>query len=158
MAAEMANAFGEELDQLLQQISHQDAENQLAFLEKERAQTSVNLAKAEDALRNFSEKTNVIQIDAQTKGMLQYIASLRASIDAKEVEVKVLQQQATPANFDLIRLETEVRGLKDKLRDGGDDTGSELRRRCMSSHQQSAGIRAGISPFIPGSQVSNYCL
>ena len=74
------------------------------------------LPSAEEALRSFSEKTNVLQIDAQTKGMLEYIASLRANIDAKEVEVKVLQQQATPSNFDLIRLETEVRGLKDKLR------------------------------------------
>ena len=45
MASEMANAFGEELDRLLLQISHKDAENQLTFLEKERAQAGVALAK-----------------------------------------------------------------------------------------------------------------
>ena len=87
----------------------------MAFLEAERAQTSVNLAEAEEALRTFSEKTNIIQIDAQTKGMIEYIANLRATIDSKEVQVKVLQQQATANNFDLVRMETEVKGLKDKL-------------------------------------------
>lgn len=115
-AAEMTNAFGEELDRLMREISKNDARNQLAFLEAERTQTSLNLAKAEEALRCFSEKTNVIQIDAQTKGMLEYIANLRAMIDAKEVQVKVMQQQASANNFDLVRLETEVGGLKDKLR------------------------------------------
>ena len=153
-ASEMANAFGEELDRLLQRISHKDAENQLTFLEGQRSRTGIALASAEDALRHFSEKSNVLQIDAQTKGMLEYIANLRASIDAKEVEVKVLQQQATPSNFDLIRLETEVRGLKDKLREAETTNRSKLCRRCMSSHQQGAGIRPGISPVIPGSQVS----
>jgi tyrosine-protein kinase Etk/Wzc len=115
IASEMANAFGEELDKLLREISEKDARNQLAFLEAERTQTSINLAKAEESLRTFSEKTNVIQIDAQTKGMIEYIANLRATIDSKEVQVKVLQQQATSNNFDLVRMETEVEGLKDKL-------------------------------------------
>ncbi len=115
IASEMANAFGEELDKLLLEMSHKDAENQLAFLEKERTKTSVNLGKAEVALRTFSEKTNVIQIDAQTKGMIEYVANLRAMIDSKEVQVKVLEQQATASNFDLVRMETEVKGLKDKL-------------------------------------------
>ena len=114
-ASEMANGFGEELDHLLVEISQKDARNQLAFLEAERTQTSLNLAKAEEALRTFSEKTNVIQIEAQTKGMLEYIANLRAMIDSKEVQVKVMQQQATANNFDLVRMETEIKGLKDKL-------------------------------------------
>ncbi len=86
-------------------------------------------------MRNFSEKTNVIQIDAQTKGMLQYIASLRATIDAKEVEVKVLQRQAAPANFDLIRLETEVKGLKDKLREAETQMGSCVGDVCLPTNK-----------------------
>ena len=47
--------------------------------------------------------------------MLQYIAQLRAEIDAKEVQVQVMRQQATPYNYDVVRLETQVKGLKDKL-------------------------------------------
>ena len=114
-AAAMANAFTEELDKLMQGLAVQEAKNRLAFMEKERLQTSQNLSKAENALRSFSEQNSVIQIDTQTRGVLQYIAQLRAEIDAKEVRVQVMLQQATPFNYDVVRLETEIKGLRDKL-------------------------------------------
>ena len=114
-AAEMANAFAEELDKLLQGLAVQEAKSRLAFLEKERLQTNQNLTKAENALRTFSEQNSVIQIDTQTRGVLEYIARLRAEIDAKEVRVQVMRQQATPYNYDVVRLETEIKGLRDKL-------------------------------------------
>lgn len=115
-AAEMANAFCEELGRLLQELSVQEARVRLAFLEKERLQSSQNLFKAEEAVRSFSEKNSVLQIDTQTKGALEYIARLRAEIDSKEVRIQVLRQQATPFNYDMVRLETEIKGLKEKLR------------------------------------------
>jgi capsule polysaccharide export protein KpsE/RkpR len=116
-AAAMANAFAEELDKLLQAIAHRDAKNQLAFLEQERSQTLANLSKAEEDLRRFSEKTGVIQLEDQTRGMIAYIATLRAEIDAKDVQIQVLKKQATTMNFDVVRLETEVNGLRDKLKE-----------------------------------------
>ncbi|RLA87395.1 MAG: hypothetical protein DRG58_10740 [Deltaproteobacteria bacterium] len=115
-AAEMANAFMEELDKLLQEMARKEAKDRLAFLEKERNQASVLLARSEEALCSFSEKSNVIQLDEQTKGAIEYIANLRASIDAKEVQLKVLRQKATPYNPEVLLLETELEGLKEKLR------------------------------------------
>jgi capsule polysaccharide export protein KpsE/RkpR len=111
----MANAFHEELDGLLRQITVQEARSRMAFMEKEREQSNQNLAKAENALRTFSEEHGVIQIDTQVKGVLEYVARLRAMIDAKEVQVKVMRQQATPFNYDVVRLETEIKALKDNL-------------------------------------------
>lgn len=116
LAATLANAFVEELNHLMQQLSAQEARDRLSFLEKEMTKININLSTAETALRKFGENKNIIQIDAQTKGTLDYIARLRAEIDAKEVQIKVMRQQATPNNFDLIRLETELAGLKDKLK------------------------------------------
>jgi uncharacterized protein involved in exopolysaccharide biosynthesis len=115
-AAEVANAFAEELDDLMQGLAVQEAKGRLAFLEKERLQTLANLTKAEDTLRTFSEQNNVIQIDTQTRGALEYIARLRAEIDAKEVQIQVMRQQATRYNYDVVRLETELQGLKGKLK------------------------------------------
>ncbi len=114
-AADIANAFAEELNRLLQDLAVQEAKDRLAFLEKERIQANLTLTKTEDALRNFSEKNSVIQIDTQAKEMLLYNARLRAQIDAKEVQIQVLRQQATPYNYDIVRLEAEVNGLKNKL-------------------------------------------
>jgi tyrosine-protein kinase Etk/Wzc len=115
-AAAMANAFAEELDILLQRLIRQEASTRLAFLEKERLQASQNLSQAENALRAFSEKNNVLQINTQTRQVLEYIARLRAEVDAKEVQAQVLRQQATPNNYDVVRLETEVKALKNKLK------------------------------------------
>lgn len=114
-AAEMANAFVEELDRLLKNLAVQEAGSRLAFLEKERDQANQNLTKSEEALRTFSEQKSVIQIDTQTRGVLDRIAHLRGEIDTKEVQIQVLRQQATPFNYDVKRLETEVSGLKEKL-------------------------------------------
>jgi len=115
-AAAMANAFSEELDKLLQGLTIQEASGRLTFLEKERSQVSQNLALAENTLRAFSEKNSVLQLDTQTRGVLEYIARLRAEIDAKEVQIQVMRQQATSFNYDMVRLETEVQGLKSKLK------------------------------------------
>jgi tyrosine-protein kinase Etk/Wzc len=116
LAAEMANAFIEELDRLLQGLAVQEAKGRLAFLEKERLQVSHNLIKAEESVRLFSEKNSVLQIDTQTRGAIEYIAKLRAEIDSKEVGLQVLRQQATPFNYDVVRMEMEIKGLKEKLR------------------------------------------
>jgi len=113
--AALTNAFIEEFDKLLHNLSSHEASNRLDFLEKMRAQSSHNLAKAEEALRNFSEKSSVLQLDTQTQSTLRYIAELRAAIDTKEVQIQVLRQQATPSNYDVIRMETELKGMKEKL-------------------------------------------
>lgn len=115
-AADMANAFVEELDTLFKQLTEREASNRLAFLEKERQQASLSLFQAEEALRRFSEKNSVIQIESQARGMLEYIASLRAGIDAREVQLQVLRQHATTSNYDVIRQETEIKGLKERLK------------------------------------------
>lgn len=116
LAAEMANAFIEGLDRLLQELAVQEAKGRATFLEKERLQASQNLAKAEESVRLFSEKNSVLQIDTQTKVAIEYIARLRAEIDVREVSLQVLGQRATPLNYEVSRLATEIKGLKEKLR------------------------------------------
>lgn len=116
LAAEMANAFIEELERLLQSLAVQEAKERLAFLEKERLRASQNMTKAEEAVRHFSEQNSVLQIDTQTRGAIEYIARLRADIDAKEVSMQVLRERATPLNYEVVRVEAEIKGLKEKLR------------------------------------------
>jgi tyrosine-protein kinase Etk/Wzc len=124
-AAAMANAFMEELGNLLQKMAVSEATDRSAFLTKERNLSLQRLIKAEEELRTFSEKSDVLQIDAQTKGMLEYVAALRAAIDSKEVQLQVLRRRATPINPELVQLETEIKGLKEKLQ-GCDSKDSQL--------------------------------
>lgn len=115
-ASEMANAYVDEFGSLLQNMALQEAKARLVYLEKKRSETMQNLVQAEESLRSFSEGSSVLLLDAQTRSMLDYMATLRATIDAKEVQIKVLREQATPFNYDMIKLETEIKGLREKLR------------------------------------------
>ncbi len=135
LAADIANAFIEELDRLLQGLALQEAKGRLAFLEKERLQASQNLIKAEESLRLFSEKYSVLQIDTQTRGAIEYIARLRAEIDTKEVSLQVLRQQATPFNYDMVRMETEIKGLKEKLRNAEAQWDNCISDVCLPSNK-----------------------
>lgn len=114
-SAALTNAVIDGLDKLLQKLVSQEAGARLVFLEKELGKATINLTQAEEALRTFSEKNSLIQIETQTKGTLDYIARMRAEIDTKEVQMQVLRYQATPRNSETIRLEMELNGLKEKL-------------------------------------------
>jgi capsule polysaccharide export protein KpsE/RkpR len=57
-AADVANAYVEELDRPLKKLALQEALDRLAFLERELSLVGQNLAKAEEALRSFSEKSS----------------------------------------------------------------------------------------------------
>lgn len=138
LAADMANAFIEELERLIQNLAIQEAKARSSFLEKERLQSSHNLAKAEEAMRQFSEQHGVLQIETQTRGAIQYIASLRAEIDSKEVQTKVLRYQATPRNAEMIRMETEINGLKEKLRNAESQLENCLGDVCLPTSKAPA--------------------
>lgn len=115
-AAEIANAYLEELANLLRDMAAQEASERLALLERERREAGLRLAKAEEELRQFSEKNTVLLPDVQTRGMLEYIANLKAAIDFREVELQVYRQWATPLNFQVQQVEAELKALREKLR------------------------------------------
>lgn len=127
LAAELANAYIEEFEGLLQGLAIQEAKERLAFLEKEQLEATQYLTKAEEAVRVFSEQNNVLQIDTQTRSAIEYIARLKAEIDAKEVDLEVLRKQATPLNSDVMRMEEELKGLKEKLH-----SAEAQRENCVS--------------------------
>jgi tyrosine-protein kinase Etk/Wzc len=114
-AAEMANAFVEELRVLLSGLAVTEAAQRRLFFEEQLKGARDELGKAEDDIRGFMEKTGALQIDSQARAVIEGIANLRAQIAAREVQLKVLQSFATSRNPDLQRVQEEIRGLKEEL-------------------------------------------
>lgn len=114
-AADMANAFVEELKNLTQGIAVTEASQRRLFFEEQLKNTKMDLSKAEESLKGFEEKTGTIEIKEQTKAIIESTANLRAQIAAKEVQRKVLMTYATSRNPDVEKIEEEVRGLKEQL-------------------------------------------
>lgn len=114
-SAGMANAFVEELKNLTKGLAVTEASQRRLFFEEQLKDTKMGLVKAEEEMQGFQEKTGALQVDAQTKAIIEGIAMLRAQIAAKEVQLKVMRTYATAQNPDLQRAEDELNGLKAEL-------------------------------------------
>jgi len=114
-AADMANAFAEELKHLTQKIAVTEAAQRRLFFEEERNDARKNLLEAEEAMKGYQEKTGAIEIKEQTKAAIEASSMLRAQIAAKEVQLKVLRSHATPQNPDIQRTVEELQGLREQL-------------------------------------------
>jgi uncharacterized protein involved in exopolysaccharide biosynthesis len=115
LAANMANGFVEELKEMVQVIAVTEASKRRLFFDGQLKQSQENLVRAEEAMRDFQESTGVIKIEDQTEAVIESIASLRAKIAAKEVELKVMKTFATQMNPDLQRIQEELSGMKEQL-------------------------------------------
>jgi len=114
-ASDMANAFVEELKSLAGGLAISEAGQRRLFFEEQLGQTKVSLARAEEEIKGFQQRTGVFQIDAQARAIIEGIARLRAGIAVKEVEARVLRSFATAQNPDLQRVEEEIRALRAEL-------------------------------------------
>jgi tyrosine-protein kinase Etk/Wzc len=114
-AADMANAFVEELKSLAGGLAITEAGQRRMFFEDQLSHTKESLARAEEEIKAFQQRTGMFQVDAQARAIIEGIARLRAGIAVKEVEAKVLRSFATAQNPDLQRVEEEIRALRQEL-------------------------------------------
>jgi len=115
MAADIANAFVEELRDYNKKLALTEASQRRLFFEEHLKDAKEALIKSEEAMQGFQEKTGALKIDDQARAVIEGIAQLRAQIAAKEIELRVMRSFATPQNPDLQRVEAELGGLKVEL-------------------------------------------
>lgn len=114
-AADMANAFIEELKALTKALAVTEASQRRLFLEEQLDQVRQQLVAAEQSLQTFQERTGVIRMEEQAEAMIESIAQLMAQIAAKEVELKVMKTYATAFNPDLKKTTEALSGMKEQL-------------------------------------------
>ena len=114
-AAEMANAYIDELEKLTRTLAVTDAGKRRIFFEREVKAANDELATAESQLKQTEETTGIIQLDSQAKVMLEAYADLRGQVAAKQVEIQAMRSFATPENPDLIRAQQELAALQTQL-------------------------------------------
>ncbi len=117
MAADMANAYVDELYHINNRLAFGPASQRRLFFEQQLAQEKDKLADAEVALKKTSETTGVIAPSGQTETVIRQVAQLEAEITAHEVELDALRTSSTEQNPEVIRLTSELTGLRAQLRD-----------------------------------------
>ena len=114
-AADLANAHEAEVTKLLGRLAVSEAQLRRAFFEKQLQETKENLIKAERSLQAVQEKSGVIVLDKQAEALIGNAALLRAQISEREVQLRVLRTSATEQNPAVMRLNSELRGLRAEL-------------------------------------------
>lgn len=111
-AAEIANAYIEELEKLTQNLAVTDAGKRRIFFEREAKVAQEQLEIAEQELKKTQEATGIIQLDNQSRVVLQAYEDLRAQLTGKELEIESMRSFATAENPDLVRLQHEREALR----------------------------------------------
>jgi tyrosine-protein kinase Etk/Wzc len=123
LAADLANAYTEELRNLSKNIAFSEAARRRVFFEDEISRAKENLVSAEAQFAKVQEQKALVRPDAQAMALLSNIAGIRAQIAAKQVELQALRSYSTPQNPDLQIVEQELAALQSaaaKLNRGSD--------------------------------------
>lgn len=116
-AADMANAFAEELDKISMGSATTSGQRVRIFVEKRLKEAKADFFKVEEDIRAFQEKYGVVKIDDQSKVIIESIGELKGQIIAKEVQLQTLLSYATPTNPQAQLLKTELSELRFKFRE-----------------------------------------
>ncbi len=126
-AADLANAYVEELQKLNVQINLNSAGRERVFLEERLAVVQVDLIRAEEGLKEFQQTNKAIKIDAQASAVIEGISHLKGELASKEVELGVLLTSQTEQNPQVRALREGIGQLKAQLRKlEGSSTGKEV--------------------------------
>lgn len=114
-AAQLANAYVEQLVRLTRTLAVTEAARRRLYFEGQLKTVKNQLADAEVTMRKMQETTGMLQLDAQVKNIITNEAQLQGMIGAKEVQLGAMRTFATANNPAYVRLQEELRGLNAQL-------------------------------------------
>lgn len=114
-AAAIANGYVDEFISFMSHLAVGEAAQRRLFFEQQMQKEKSDLTDAEENLRKTEQKTGAIQLDAQTRILVDAAASLRAQVAAKQVEIDSIRAYAGPDNINLQRAQQELAGLRSQL-------------------------------------------
>jgi len=114
-AADLANAYVDELMKLTKVLAVTEASQRRLFFERQLLQAKDNLTAAEILARQGLQKGGIAQVDAQGRSMIAVTARLRAEISAKEVQLGAMRTFAAEGNPELQRTQQELEALRREL-------------------------------------------
>lgn len=114
-AADIANAYADELSKLTKVLAVTEASMRRLFFEKQLADAKQNLIAAEMAARQALESGGIVQVEGQGRALAEMTARLRSQIAVKEVQVGAMRTYAADRNPELRVAVQELELLKREL-------------------------------------------
>lgn len=129
--AAMANAYVEELLKLTRVLAVTEAGKRRLFFERQLEMSKDQLAAVEMQLKGSLDTNGVINVETDSRAILETVARLRAQIAAKEIQLSAMRSFVTDDNQEYKRADAELSGLKtelSKLQNGRPATAAEAGR------------------------------
>lgn len=114
-AADLANAFVDQLHVLTSTLAVTEASQRRLFFERQLENVKKHLADTEIALRGAMDAGGLVSVDMQSRATIETMEKLRASISAREVQVGAMRAYASRDNPDLLRAESELASMRREL-------------------------------------------
>jgi len=133
-AQAMAQAYVEELDRAVNQLSTSAARREREFLETRLAGVKKDLDDASKSFSQFASQNTAIDIPSQSKAMFESAASLQGQLMAAEAEEQGLKQIYTPDNIRIRTLQSRISELHRQLEKlGNAGTGADEKENADNS-------------------------
>jgi len=114
-ARDIAQAYVEELNRLLSQVSTSSARRERIFIEQRLTAVKSDLEDAEKQFGAFASKNSTLDIKEQTKAMVESAGVLQGQLIAAQSELQSLEQIYTGNNVRVRSLQARVDELKRQL-------------------------------------------
>lgn len=111
----MAQAYVDELDRLVAQVSTSSARRERIFLEQRLIGIKQDLEKYSTDLSQYESANTVLDLPSQAKAMVESAAVLQGQLIAAQSELQGLEQIYTPENVRVRSLQARVAELKNQL-------------------------------------------
>jgi tyrosine-protein kinase Etk/Wzc len=115
LAADVANQFVQQLDQINREKSLSRAKQTRLYLERQLQENEQSIRALSADLAQFQRGHGAVALDAQTKALITTASELQSRLLAKEVELGVAAQIMTRDNPAQIRLQQEADALRKML-------------------------------------------
>ncbi len=123
-AAAVANGFVEALKEVTSGLAISEAAQKRLYYETQLKEVQSALQKSEEELKAYQERTGIQEAGSQTGALVGTLASLRAQITAKEVQLRALKAYATGQNPEVKKVQNELSALYGQLERLEADQGS----------------------------------
>ncbi|HEX7877957.1 MAG TPA: hypothetical protein VF720_01030, partial [Candidatus Eisenbacteria bacterium] len=143
LAADIAAAYFEELDNLNQEFAFTSARQTRMFIEKRLAETRDTLSVAQTRLEDFQREHGMVSLDEQAKAEVEVVSKLEAELITMEAQLEVQRQYSTGSFSGTRELQFKIAALKNRLAQilGGDaPSASEPRSSLMISFRRMPGL------------------
>ncbi len=112
LAADVANAYVEELDRVIREKNVSRAKNSRVYIESQLAETQEKMRESAERLIAFQQRNKAVSLEAQVQAFVEQAAELSGRIMAKEIEIGVMLQSMTPENPLVVRAQNELAEMR----------------------------------------------